>query len=162
MKIRKSLSVANSQSLWFYEIPILTEARLAMIQNSQNRDLIESQALTICYTETLTTVSSPCLVTFFRIPIALFEIHSFLNLLVSLVFSCPLLDIMAMILLPLCLLSAICMCLKFALWAFLPASFKIPFSAAHKLQQPLYTYQHWFYSAVDNASFMSLPIAKAF
>ena len=48
------------------------------------------------------------------IPIALFEIHNFLNLLVSLVFSCQLLDIMA-ILLPLCLLSAICMCLKFAL-----------------------------------------------
>ena len=30
--------------------------------------------------------------TFFKIPIALFEIHNFLNLLVSLVFSCPLLD----------------------------------------------------------------------
>ena len=52
--------------------------------------------------------------------------------------------------------------LKFALRAFLPASFKIAFSAADKLQQPLYTYQHWLYSAVDNASFASLPIAKAF
>ena len=56
-----------------------------MIQDSQNRDLIESQALTISYTEIL-TISSPCLVTFFRIPIALFEIYNFLNLLISLVF----------------------------------------------------------------------------
>ena len=44
-----------------------------MIQNSQNRDLKESQALTISYTEYLSS----------------FEIHNFLNLLVSLVFSCP-------------------------------------------------------------------------
>ena len=36
----------------------LTEARLAMIQNSQNRDLIESQALTIRYHKYLFTLFS--------------------------------------------------------------------------------------------------------
>ena len=38
------------------------------------------------------TLSSSCLGSFFRIPIYRFEIKIFLNLLVSLVFSCPLLD----------------------------------------------------------------------
>ena len=68
-----------------FEILILTVASMVSYMISTVKigisNIIESQIL-----------SSSCLGSFFSIPIYLFEINNFLNLLVSLVFLCPLLD----------------------------------------------------------------------